>query len=350
MTALDTFAATLAPGGFSLYPAPSLNAAYDGVSKCFEPSAAAKADAQANAWTAVHMADWWSHLAHDADSDTYWIAGGRDRFKAIVQGLASYSATADAWTHVPAWSGQPGGHCYQSTAAGGGRVFYLPSVASSGIQVRDIATGAMLAPIPLPANSIVPGYSSAWASATALEFLPWLGAQGSLLWVNTNQSSTPSKRLSRIARYDFATAAWVSVFGGRDVWTNQHKIALKSKHAPIALVGSSTAADQRPLGILDATGTLTFLPAGPMNATPSGSNTSRGMVFEHPDRQEWVIACLGTQKFWSLPAGAPAWVDRGPLPSALVSPNTAALATSFGAAFVKYRSAGSEMYAWKPGF
>jgi multidrug resistance efflux pump len=46
MTALDTFAAGLAPGSFALYPNASLNTPYDGSSRVFEPSAVAKADAQ----------------------------------------------------------------------------------------------------------------------------------------------------------------------------------------------------------------------------------------------------------------------------------------------------------------
>lgn len=349
MTALDTFAASLAPGGFSLYPAPSLNTLYDGSSRIFEPSAAAKADAQANGWSAVHMADWWSHLAWDEASDTYWIAGGRDRAKAIVQGLASYDAFADAWSHVPNWSGQPGGHCYQSTAVGLGRVFYLPTVASTGIQVRDIATGAMLAPIPLPARQICAPFTNSWAAATALAVAPWWGAGGSLVWVNCNSSSTPANSITRIARYDFATLTWLPVFGAKDVFINQHVVAIPSRHAPVLLIGASTATAQRALAELDASGTLTMLPVGPMNASVGGSTSARAMMFEHPDRKEWISGCLSTGKFWSLSG---TWVDRGAMPSALISGNTAALQTRFGAAFVKYRSGvnPSEMYAWKPGF
>lgn len=348
MTALDTFAAGLAPGGFALYPNASLNTPYDGSSRVFEPSAVAKADAQANGWSAVHMADWWSHIAWDIATDSYWIAGGRDRQRPLAQNLVSYHAATDQWGHRPNWSGAPGGHCYQGTCVGGGRAYYN----GGGIQVWDILTDSFVGTLPPPPSNVCPPYTSGLAAGWALAYAPWLGAQGSLVGVNTNSSSNVTKRLSRIYRLDLATTQWMPVFAAKSVWNNQHTLAIPSRHSDTMLVGASTVGTPLPLGVLDSAGNVSFLPVGPMNASTGGSTSSRAMVFEHPERNEWISACLSTQRFWSLPPGGSAWLDRGPIPSALVSANSVAMPTRFGAAFVKYRSGlnPSEMYAWKPGF
>lgn len=349
MTALNTFGASLAPGQFAEFACPSVAALYDSVARVFEPSAAARADAQANGWTAAHMADWWSHLAWDRAADTYWVAGGRDRQKALPQNLVSYSAGTNTWTHRPNWSGAAGGHCYQGTAVGGGKAYYL---GGGGVQVWDMATDNFGGALPAPPNNVCPPFTSSLAAGAALAYVPWMGAQGSLLMVNTNSHATdPTRRVTRIARLDLATVAWLPVFAQRNVWNNQHTLALVSRHQQTVLVGASTAAAQLPLGMLDANGNMTFLPVGPMNATTAGGTTSRALLIEHPQRAEPIFFCLGTARIWSLPPGSSAWIDRGAVPSALLNANSVALPTEFGAAFVRYASAGnSKMYAWKPDF
>ncbi len=350
MTPIEVFAAQTVSGTLIPYSCPSLNTAYDGSSKIFEPSQAAKTAAQIEGWSAVHMADWWSHLAHDLQTGTHLIAGGRDRFKALAQNLVSYNSVEDVWTQVPNWSEQPGGHCYQSSCAGNGKFYYVPSVASDGIQVWDIVGNYKLTPIPLPPKNVCPPHTSSWAGATALGFASWLGSQGSLVWVNCNGSADLSKALTRIARYDFALAQWLPVYSAKGIFQNQHVLALRSKHVDKMLVGSTLTTQQRPLGTVDSAGTFSLLPVGPMNANVSGS--TRAMVFEHPLRNEWIVFCLSTSKIWSLPPGSSVWVDRGTLPADLNNPNTAALSMSFGAAFVRYRSnpAQSQMWVWKPDF
>lgn len=348
MTALDTFAATLAPGQFAQFSSPSIAAFYDPVARVFEPSQAARTAATAGGWSAVHMADWMSHMAWDQATDSYWIAGGRDRFQALPQNLVSYHAAGNQWTHRPGWSGVGGGHCYQSSCVGGGKVYYSPS-AGGDIQVWDIASDTLSGSIPKPASNVCPPYSSSWAAAEALAFLPWMGAQGSLLWVNTNSSTNATRRLSRIARYDFASSTWLPVFAAKDVWNNQHLIALPSRHGPVALVGATGNTEPKALALLDASGSLAFLPVGPFSLIAGG--TTRGMLVEHPERQEWIVFCLNTKRIWSLPPGASAWVDRGPVEPGLLNANSCAMPTRFGAAFFRYRSGGqSSMWAWKPGF
>lgn len=346
MTALNTFGASLAPGQFAQFPSPSLAALYDGTAYPFEPSAVARAAALAGGWSAVHMADWWSLIPWDEATDSYWIAGGRDRAQPLAQNLVSYHAATDTWTHRAGWSGASGGHCYQQTAVGDGKAFY---VGGTAVQVWDQATEALLSSIPAAPNNVVPGYSSALAAGGAAALVPWLGAAGSMVAVNTNPSSNPLKRLSRIFRWDFALGQYVSVFGAKNVWNNQHTIALKSRHADVMLVGASTNTENLPLGVLDASGTVSFLPPGPMSVCTSGSK--RGLVWEHPGRNEWIVGCLNTGRIYSLPPGAPAWIDRQAMPTELMNSNSAVMQTSFGAAFVRYQSAGlSKMYAWKPGF
>jgi hypothetical protein len=350
MTPIEQFASVQTPGAFVAYPNASLNAKYDAVAKVFEPSAAARAEPiYGNG--ATHMADWWSHISHDAATDSYWIAGGRDRNRALPQNLVSYHAAVDVWTHRPNWSGKGGGHCYNSTCVGGGKVWSVTSTTGT-IEMWDIATDAYAGSMPVPNYRICTPYSNGWGAGTALAFAHAMGAQGSLLWVTCASTADPLKRLVRIARYDVALATWFPVYSFKgDLWNNQHQIALPSRHLPITLVGATVAAEQKALGTLDAAGVLTLLPVGPMSLSAAGSSAQRGMVVEHPERNEWIVFCLATNRIWSLPPGG-VWTDRGPLLTQLQGGYTVVMPTTFGAVGVRYRSGAalSEMWVWKPDF
>lgn len=335
VTALAAFAAQIAPGAVAEYPLLSLANNASGSYPFDPPAAAVAADIGA-----VHMLDWASMMDHDPVTRRWYTAGGRPRESALVQKMVIFDELANEVRAIDSWSGVEGGHLYRATTVipEHRRVAYI-GMGGPTIPLLDIDTEAVAPEVILKPPTNIGGFTNGW---TGHHFLCWfaaLGAQGSLVYVNSSRS--------RIVRFDWATQQWLAMGNFDGTWSNQHIAGHLHPITGKMIAGSSTASINRPLAIIEASGALSLTTPCPVTMACN----SNGQFFPHPSRAASIVFCQDTDRIVSYEWDANAWVDRGPLPVELRSPQVIVAPMPWGGLAFEYGPGGTtKALAWKPNF
>ncbi len=335
-TSLAEFAATLAPGQFAEYVMPALADNSRTGSYPFDPPLSA---VQAGIG-AVHMLDWATMMDRDPVTKKWFVSGGRPFQNTLPTKMVVVDEEADDVRGIDQWSGGNCGHLYRCTTVipEHRRVAYLPPGGPS-IALMDADTEQYVGSIPQPDRRIG-GFTNGWAGYHFLCWFPGLGPQGSLVFANSSRS--------RIVRWDWATSQWLAMGNFDGTWTNRH---INGHYHPLVgkmIVGSSTVGALKKLAIINADGTLALTSA----ATPcTVASNGASQFFPHPTRDASINLCQDTDRFWSYEWSSDTWVDRGPTPTVLRSPQVIACPTDWGALLFEYApGGGTKAYGWKPDF
>lgn len=343
-TALDRFAATVPPGSWLEFAAPSLADNTRTGSYPFDPPLAA---VQANLG-AVHLLDWATMMDVDWATRRYFVSGGRPRQYNEPLKLVIYDEVENRWSSVDRWSPRSAcGHLYRATTVIPEHrlAAYLPSVenvdGSRTIELWNIDGATHHASIP-HAPSNLGGFTNGWVGAMFLCWHPTLGPRGSLVFVNSSRS--------RICRFDWATMAWSALGNFDGEWANQH---INGHYHPIVnqmIAGASTQDDPRRLALIAPDGRVSLTrSACPVSMISGGA--SGGPFFPHASLPVSILFDRQSRRIWTYNWLTDTWIDRAPIPAPMATNNTIALphASGGGVLIAEYGAAGgTRSYYWKP--
>ena len=346
-TALAIAAATMAPGDFVEFAAPSLAQFTDHGNYPFDAPAASAPDG-----IGLMNSSWCSIADRDPTTGTIWFAGGRPLADVAPQTLCRYSATLNNWRSTGAWSGVGGGHIYR-----GGcvipehrRYFYIPSSNPNGqCPMWNLDTDALATPAAYPPVNIA-GSSSAWSAPWCAVWFPSLGAQGSVIAANASAD--------RVIRYDWDSQTWIGIgrFNANAAaliqidWGNLHPTGHYNATHDEVILGSSDSGTPKPFIRIDNTGAV--VATASIDADVNSQSTST--FVPHPsDGDLSVVTDTVTGRVYSYDWVADTWTDRGAIPAGIDDPNV--IASSWPdegvILYAKYGAAGtSKTYLFKPGF
>lgn len=312
-SALSNFARNVQPGQFAQFPSPSLLVADSSGSRPFAPAPGSGSD--------IGTFDWASNLPYDGKTRRIFAAGGRPAGNPEAQKIIWYDAKKDKWDSIANPFGTGGGHIYQSlTVAESIRKFfhkplYSNPLSYSAIHEWDIDGWEKSNTFEMAPQSIVSD-GGQWGDAIGLCWHPGIGAQGSLL-------AFGGATTSKMARYDWATQAWVPVFGTNTAhFSSGHTAGIYIPHAEAVICGRSSITDQRQLVIVEADGSWRYSATCP---TGWGPSAGRGMIAPHPSRAAAIVLSREVdKKYWTYEFASDTWVERGLLPSEFNYANSSA--------------------------
>lgn len=256
--------------------------------------------------TALEMLDWACNMPWDSIRHRAYCAGGRDYSDPTALKLVKYDAATDTWSAKTNPWAHGGGHIYDSTAMAAelGLVFYVP-YGNDQILVWDIEADAPGTPIAVPHRD---GGLGGYFPASAIEWHPKMGAQGSLVWYNNSYN--------RVITLDWVTKIWTErkLYG---VGPNEgHSVATYLHGAEIVLCGESynSGSGFQALNIIDNTGTWAATSVTPAGVSCNGPN-NRGPFVSHPDGMGAILLSMDTGHVYHWVATTNTWHDKGLLPN-----------------------------------
>ncbi len=343
-TALDLFAASVAPGESQEFAAPSLADRGHTGSYPFDPPA----EAVLAGIGAVPLLDWATMMDVDTATRRYFVSGGRPRQLNAPLKLVIYDELENRWSSVDRWSPHSSsGHLYRATTVMPEHrlAAYLPAVTnpdgSRSIELWNIDGASYHGAFP-HAPQTLGGFSNSWIGAMFLCWHPRLGAKGSLVFVNSSRS--------RVCSFDWATRSWSALGHFDGEWSNEH---INGHYHPVLgkmIAGASTRESPRRLAIIDADGSVA-LTASPCPVTMISGGGSGGPFFPHARLPLSILFDRQSRRIWTYNWQSDSWTDRAPIPAPLDNNNTIALphASGGGVLMAAYGSAGrSRTYYWKP--
>ena len=338
-TALALACASLTPGVVTALANTSLNTVQSNGTKPWE---------QPNDGISVPMLDWANHMEYDPGRKIIVTGGGRPYQRGPSQKVVWYDEATNVWAdQIDPWGGNGGGHIYNAStvAPGPGMLLSAPfgSAGSLGggsgwVYKWNLDTKVFAGLINPPANGSVP-----WDPLCAVQWMPNLGAQGSLLFYNKNSNS-------RIMRLDWASQVWSQLATGVAGYASIPAVAIRISNPDIALIGTSGGSNG--LAIVNGTTGAVTTTANPPTVVGINGSAVGGYIVMHPNGNTAVLFSNVTQRIYEYDPGANTWTDRGALPATLQSGYSIYCALpSYGAWLIVDRITGPILsYLLRPNF